>query len=108
MGPVRPHIGPNPGPVGSVRSGPNRGQCRQRSSENVPAGGGGLKSLTVTVKVLSPDLLDTLAEKLPQLERLQVNFACLRTTDVQIEGSRFGFDDVTREVHFSFFFFGPI
>ncbi len=34
----------------------------------------GLKSLTVTVQVLSPDLLDVLAEKLPQLERLEVDF----------------------------------
>jgi hypothetical protein len=28
VGLVRLHTGPNPGPVGSVQSGPNRGQCR--------------------------------------------------------------------------------
>jgi hypothetical protein len=43
--------------------------------------GGGLKNLTVTVKVLSPQMLDILAEKLPQLERLKVNFAYLRSND---------------------------
>jgi len=43
--------------------------------------GVGLKSLIVTVEVLSPQMLDMLAEKLPQLERLQVNFANLRSNN---------------------------
>ena len=55
----------------------------------------GLKSLTVTVQVLSPDLLDVLAEKLPQLERLEANFTYLRTTDVSTDAvSRSGNDVV--------------
>ena len=41
-------------------------------------GGELLKSLTVTVQALSPELLDMLAEKLPQLERLKFDFADLR------------------------------
>ena len=44
----------------------------------------GLKSLTVTVQVLSPDLLDMLAEKLPQLERLEVKFTYLRSTATDV------------------------
>ena len=31
MGPVRPHIGPNPGPVGSVQSGPRSDRSRTES-----------------------------------------------------------------------------
>jgi len=43
--------------------------------------GGGLKILIVTVEALSPQMLDLLAEKLPQLERLTVHFADLRSND---------------------------
>ncbi|KIM81879.1 hypothetical protein PILCRDRAFT_8529 [Piloderma croceum F 1598] len=62
------------------------------SSENTE--GGGLKSLTV---------LDMLAEKLPQLERLKVDFADLRSNDGADvptwtgEGSRAGLEDLTHE-----------
>ena len=42
----------------------------------------------MAVQALSPDLLDMLAEKLPQLERLEVNFAYLRTSDLPIDISR--------------------
>ena len=66
------------------------------SSENM---GGGLKSLTVSVQVLSPHLLDMLAEKLPQLERLEVHFAYLRSTD---DSSLGGFGDLTQEVQLCF------
>jgi hypothetical protein len=74
----------------------------QGSSENVE--GGGLKNLTVTVQVLSPQVLDMLAEKLPQLERLKVDFADLRSNhgaDVPMwmgEGSRVGLGGLTHEV----------
>ena len=50
-----------------------------QSSESTE--GQGLKSLTVTVEVLSPQMMDILAEKLPQLERLKVNFTYLRSND---------------------------
>ncbi|KIJ12477.1 hypothetical protein PAXINDRAFT_101193 [Paxillus involutus ATCC 200175] len=66
--------------------------------------GGRLKSLTVTVQFLSPQLLDMLAEKLPQLDRLKVHFADLRTNDGADvltstgEGSRAGSGDLTHEV----------
>ncbi len=43
--------------------------------------GGGLNSLVVAVQALSPQMLDLLAEKLPQLERLKVDFANLRSND---------------------------
>ncbi|KIL62020.1 hypothetical protein M378DRAFT_807280 [Amanita muscaria Koide BX008] len=68
--------------------------------------GGGLKSLTVTIHALSPQMLDMMAEKLPQLERLKVDFADLRSNDG--EGSRAGFGDLTHEVRSFFFFFCPI
>ena len=42
---------------------------------------GVLTSLTVTVQVLSPQMLDVLAEKLPQLEKLKVAFWDLRRND---------------------------
>ena len=67
-----------------------------------PEAGGRLKSLNVTVQVLSPDLLDMLAEKLPQLERLIVKAARLRTKDVQIEGSRCDFEYLAQEVNTCF------
>jgi hypothetical protein len=51
----------------------------RESSENRE--GEGLQNLTVTVDVLSPQMLDMLAEKLPQLERLKINFADLRSND---------------------------
>ena len=51
----------------------------RKSSEDTE--GGGLKSLIITVEVLSPQMLDMLAEKLPQLERLKVDFADLRSND---------------------------
>ena len=57
----------------------------------------GLKSLTVTVQVLSPDLLDVLAEKLPQLEKLEVKFTYLRTADVPTDISNSG-PTLTQEV----------
>ncbi|KIM37762.1 hypothetical protein M413DRAFT_255193 [Hebeloma cylindrosporum] len=44
-------------------------------------GGGGLKRLFVSIQVLNPQVLDILAEKLPQLEILQVNFKDLRSND---------------------------
>jgi len=75
---------------------------RRGSSENTE--GGGLKSLTITVQVLSPQVLDMLAEKLPQLEGLKVDFADLRSntgTDVLTwtgEGSGAGLGDLTPEV----------
>ena len=74
----------------------------QGSSEN--AVGGGLKDLTVSVQVLSPQMLDMLAEKLPQLERLKVNFVDLRSNhgaDVPTwtgEGSRADLGGLTYEV----------
>jgi hypothetical protein len=74
----------------------------QGSSENTE--GGGLKSLTVTVQVLSPQVLDMLAEKLPQLQRLKVDFADLRSNDGADvptwtgEDSRAGLADLTQEV----------
>jgi hypothetical protein len=43
--------------------------------------GGGLNSLVVTVQALSPQMLDLLAEKLPQLERLKIDFGNLRSND---------------------------
>jgi hypothetical protein len=51
----------------------------RRSSQN--AEDGRLKSLTITVLILSPQLLDMLAEKLPQLEELMINFVHLRSKD---------------------------
>ena len=42
---------------------------------------GGEKNLTVSVQVLSPQVLDMLAEKLPQLEKLKVHFAHLRSNE---------------------------
>jgi len=42
---------------------------------------GVLKSLTVIVYVLSPQMLDVLAEKLPQLENLKITFCGLRSND---------------------------
>ncbi len=75
---------------------------RRGSSENTE--GGGLKSLIITVQVLSPQVLDMLAEKLPQLERLKVDFADLRSnngTDVLMwagEGGRAGSGDLMHEV----------
>lgn len=74
----------------------------QKSSESNTTGG--LKSLTVTVKILSPQVLDMLAEKLPQLERLMVHFADLKSNDTNAdptwttEGSRAGLRDLTLEV----------
>ena len=61
--------------------------------------GGGLKSLTVSVQVLSPHLLDMLAEKLPQLERLKVDFAYLRSADDPSAG---GWGDLKQEVQLYF------
>ena len=61
--------------------------------------GGGLKPLTVDVQVLSPQLLDTLAEKFPQLERLKVDFAYLRSTDVPAGGIKSGLEDSTQNVY---------
>jgi hypothetical protein len=58
---------------------------------------GGLKSLTVNIQVLSPQMLDMLAEKLPQLERLEVDFNFLRATDVPTENSS-GWKRLRREV----------
>ena len=46
------------------------------SSQN--AEGAGLKILHVTVQILSPQLLDMLAEKLPQLAKLKLDFVDLR------------------------------
>ena len=45
---------------------------------------GVLKSLTVIVYVLSPQMMDVLAEKLPQLESLKVIFGVLKATTAQI------------------------
>jgi hypothetical protein len=42
---------------------------------------GTLKSLTVDIQILSPQVLDVLAGKLPQLEKLTVGFAHLRSND---------------------------
>ena len=75
-------------------------------SENVK--GGGLKSLTVIVQVLSPQVLDMLAEKLPQLEKLKVVFIHLRSKDVPSESKRLRLNDLTQEVQLCFswtFFF---
>jgi hypothetical protein len=75
---------------------------RQGSSENAEAGG--LKNLTVNVQVLSPQMLNMLAEKLPQLERLNIDFTDLRSNhgaDVPTgtaEGSRADSGTLTREV----------
>ena len=44
--------------------------------------GGGLKSLTVAVQILSPQLLDMLAEQLPKLELLKIRSTYLRSNDV--------------------------
>ena len=52
---------------------------RRESSESTE--GEVLKNLIVTFEVLSPQMLDMLAEKLPQLERLKINFADLRSDD---------------------------
>ena len=72
----------------------------QGSSEK----GGSLKDLTVSVQVLSPQMLVMLAEKLPQLERLNIDFADLRSNnsaDVPRgtgEGRRADMGSLTREV----------
>ena len=72
----------------------------QGSSEK----GGRLKDLTVSVQVLSPQMLVMLAEKLPQLERLNIDFADLRrnnSADVPRgagEGRRADLGSLTREV----------
>ena len=42
---------------------------------------GGLKNLTVTVQILSSQLMDMLAEKLPQLESLKVDFTDLKSNN---------------------------
>lgn len=64
--------------------------------------GEGLKSLTVTVHVLSPQVLDMMAKKSPQLERLKLDFADLGSNNDGAwtgEGSsRAGFGDLTHEV----------
>jgi hypothetical protein len=74
----------------------------RRLSENAE----GLKNLTVTVQVLSPDLLDMLAEKLPQLDRLELNFAYLRTTDVPVGiYSSTRYRHLTQKVSLTFLFF---
>ena len=67
--------------------------------------GGELRSLSVNVQVLSPQLLDMLAEKVPQLERLKVDFVDLRNMDVPIEDVRSGLEDLTQEVILPFFLF---
>jgi len=73
----------------------------QGSSEN--AEGGSLKDLTISIQVLSPQMLDMLAEKLPRLERLKVDFADLRSNhgaDVPTwtgEGSRANLGSLTHE-----------
>ncbi|KIJ08757.1 hypothetical protein PAXINDRAFT_18117 [Paxillus involutus ATCC 200175] len=62
--------------------------------------GGRLKSLTVTVHYLSPQVLDMLAEKLPQLERLKIEFSDLRSKDSAMstgEGRRAGSRHLTHE-----------
>ena len=53
----------------------------QGSAKNRDKERGALKSLTVIVYVLSPQMLDVLAEKLPQLESLKVTFWDLRNND---------------------------
>jgi len=74
----------------------------QGSSEN--AKGGRLKDLTVNVQVLSPQMLVMLAEKLPRLERLNIDFADLRSNhgaDVPTgtgEGSRAKLGALTHKV----------
>jgi hypothetical protein len=81
----------------------------QASLENT--GGGGLKRLTVAVQVLSPQLLDMLAEQLPKLERLKISFTHLRSnngSDVSMstgEGSSRAGTELTHEVQFCLFFF---
>ncbi len=74
----------------------------QGSSENTE--GGGLRSLNITVQVLSPQVQDMLVEKLQQLERMKVGFANSRSnnsTDVMTwtgEGSKAGLGDLTHGV----------
>jgi len=65
---------------------------------------GGLKNLTVTVQILSSQLMDMLAEKLPQLESLKVDFTDLKSNNAANippwvgEGGGTGLGDLTREV----------
>jgi len=73
-------------------------------------GGGGLKSLTVAVQVLTPQLLDMLAEKLPKLELLKITSPELRSNDVSdvstptSESSSRARTELTDEVWFCHFF----
>jgi len=55
---------------------------RQGSSENTEEGG--LRSLNKTVQVLSPRVLDMLAEKLQQLERLKSTLPVREATTAQM------------------------
>jgi len=72
-----------------------------------------VKNLTVSVQVPSPQVLDMLAEKLPQLEKLKVRFAHFRsnegTDDPTWTGEgRAGLGVLKREVEPSFFSLRPI
>ena len=73
-------------------------------------GGGGLKSLTVAMQVLSPQLLDMLAEQLPKLELLKIRSTYLRSNDVSDVSTSTGEEsssdgtELTHEVQFCHFF----
>jgi len=70
--------------------------------------GVGLRKLDITVQILSPQVLDMLAEKLPRLAKLKVNFENLRSNDGEDippwtgEGGRVDLEDLTHEVQLFF------
>ena len=72
------------------------------------AEGAGLKNLDVSIQILSPQMLDMLAEKLPRLAKLKVDFEDLRSNDGGDippwtgEGGRAGLEDLTHEVQLFF------
>lgn len=65
-----------------------------------PAGNGEgrLKSLDITIQILTPQVLDMLADKYPQLEKLTIGFSCLRSNAANVSHSEVSKEDLTTEV----------